>query len=274
MMPRDRTRVGHGSATDRGTQAAYYQRYLECLERTGATLIAQAKKLEVMTDAAVCAVAGGAAGLAVVFLYVSQMNLGEVEKFGACSSIPLFFACGGLILGRFLPGKAVRVRQDDLRRITQEQATGWQHIDKVTVELDALPKRKENSTRRQELERRLTVLRDRDAALTAQIQQLEDRSSGGVFLGPFRHAERVAWSGNQRDTREDEPTNAAQAIAGTRRSHLEDQPRPRVLPTIEKEPDDLGDDKRETGNRGTDVEQGYLVPPPANRDSAERPSGI
>jgi hypothetical protein len=160
------------SAREKDVPPAFYLRYLQYLEKTGATLISQARRLEVLTDATVCSVAGGAAGLAFVFLFISQMNLGEFEKIGAYSSIPLFFSCVGLLGGRFLLGSGPRVRQDALRRVNQELSDGWVLIDKVTAELDALPKRKENSTRRLELERRLTVLQERDSVLAARLEQL------------------------------------------------------------------------------------------------------
>ncbi|MCO4879926.1 hypothetical protein VOI32_18555 [Paraburkholderia caribensis] len=273
MNTRQRATAARGSAKERSDKAVFYLRYLEYLEKTGTTLIAQARKLEVLTDAAVCAVAGGAAGLAVVFLFVWQMNLGEVEKIGACSSIPLFFACGGLILGRFLPGRAVRVRQDDLRRINQEQATGWQLIDKVTEELDALPKRKENSVRRLELERRLVALRDREAALAAQIQQLESHRfpGGGSFGGPFRHVQRVMWSDGQRATRED---SATQALIERLRSELDIIQRAEAAQHAHAPisvPADVGDDKRGTSNRDTEAGTGELVPAATTRVPAEQP---
>jgi len=156
--------------------------YLGYLEKAGSALITQARRLQLLSNAALCAVAFGAAGSIGSVIYVHYYDLGKFDEAVICAFAPVLMGAFGLLLGRFIPVKAGMPRLDDENRISQKLAENWEQIERVSAELDALPNQKAFSARRAALTLQLNERTARAQELAGKLSRLEDESLGEVYM--------------------------------------------------------------------------------------------
>ncbi|MCX5545220.1 hypothetical protein M3A49_38240 [Paraburkholderia sp. CNPSo 3076] len=177
-------------------KTGYFLGYLGYLGKASEALISQAKRLQLLSNAALCSVAGGATGAILAIVYLHAHDFGQFDATVIGAFAPVLLSAVGLFIGRYIPVRAGMVRLDDENRITQKLSDNRAEIARLSAELDALPVQKGTTARRAALTLQIEDALIRGQDLSQKLKRLEDESLGEVFMPRADYRPRTLELGN------------------------------------------------------------------------------
>ncbi|WP_322051861.1 hypothetical protein [Paraburkholderia bannensis] len=172
-------------------KAKAFASYFAFIEKAGTALIAQARRLQLLSNSGLCGVAGGALGVIAVTVFLHYNNYGAFEATLIGAVTPVLFAAVGLGVGRYIPARAGTARIEEENYVSQKLSEVDERIKGLSADLDALPVKKGTAARREVLTLQIKVSFERQAELQQQLRQLEGEYLGVGLVRTVEPAQKV-----------------------------------------------------------------------------------